>query len=92
MINGPIVLLPFTRQLPAVQMPSRRDLDLRLIGDSAVFGIGWSCWLLFRQFVAFFGTSRSGSEVIIFVTALLIGINIASILQATFAPGAPSLA
>jgi len=70
-------------------LPTSRDLDVRLFGGSAVFGIGWGiAGFCPGGSLPALGTGRS--EVIIFVTALLIGIIVAKILQATFAPAQPN--
>lgn len=64
------------------QIPTRRDLDLPLIGGSAVFGIGWGiAGFCPGGALPALGTGRT--EVFIFVGALLVGIVIAKLLQAT---------
>ena len=66
------------------QLPTRRDLDLPLIGGSAVFGIGWgiagSC-----PGGALPALATDRTEVLIFVTALLGGILSAQLLQVKIA-------
>ena len=63
------------------QLPTRRDLDLPLIGGSAVFGVGWGiagfcpCGAL-----PALGTGRT--DVLVFVAALLGGIIAGKLLQA----------
>ncbi len=62
------------------QLPTRRDLDLPLIGGSAVFGVGWGiAGFCPGGALPALGTGRS--EVIIFVVALLVGIIAAKALQ-----------
>lgn len=66
------------------QLPTRRDLDLSLIGGSAVFGIGWGiAGFCPGGALPALGTGRI--EVIVFVAALLVGILVAKPLQATLA-------
>jgi uncharacterized membrane protein YedE/YeeE len=65
------------------QLPMRRDLDLPLIGGSAVFGIGWGiAGFCPGGALPALGTGRS--EVFIFVAALIAGIFVAKIVQAAF--------
>lgn len=55
------------------QLPTRRDLDLPLIGGAAVFGIGWGiAGFCPGGALPALGTGRS--EVFVFVAALLAGI------------------
>ena len=62
------------------QLPTRRDLDMPLIGGSAVFGIGWGiAGFCPGGALPALGTGRS--EVFIFVAALLVGIIAAKALQ-----------
>ncbi len=66
------------------QLPTRRDLDLPLIGGSAVFGVGWGiAGFCPGGALPALGTGRT--EVFIFVGALLVGIVIAKMLQTTMA-------
>lgn len=66
----------------AFQLPTRRDLDLPLIGGSTVFGIGWGITgFCPGGALPVIGTGRS--EVLIFVAALLAGIFAAKLMQAT---------
>lgn len=61
-------------------LPSRRDLDLQLIGGSAVFGIGWGiAGFCPGGALPAIGTGRV--EVFIFVGALLAGIFAAKFIQ-----------
>lgn len=63
------------------QLPTRRDLDLPLIGGSALFGVGWGiAGFCPGGALPALGTGRL--EVIIFVAALLVGISVAKFLQA----------
>lgn len=62
------------------QLPTRRDLDLPLIGGSAVFGIGWGiAGFCPGGALPALGTGRT--EVLIFVAALLGGIIAAKFIQ-----------
>ena len=64
------------------QMPARRDLDYPLLGGSAIFGIGWGiAGFCPGGALPALGTGRT--EVLIFVAALLAGIIVAKVLQAT---------
>jgi uncharacterized membrane protein YedE/YeeE len=65
-------------------LPGRRDLDLPLIGGSAVFGIGWGI-AGFCPGGALPALGTGSVDVWIFVTALLAGIVIANIIQAALA-------
>jgi uncharacterized membrane protein YedE/YeeE len=63
------------------QLPTRRDLDLPLIGGSAIFGIGWGiAGFCPGGALPALGTGRF--EVLIFVAALLTGIIAAKLMQA----------
>lgn len=63
------------------QMPQRSDLDLPLIGGSAVFGIGWGiAGFCPGGALPAIGTGRA--EVMIFVAALVVGILAAKWMQA----------
>lgn len=73
------------------QIPTRRDLDLPLIGGSAAFGVGWGIsGFCPGGALPALGTGRS--EVIIFVVALLAGIFAAKFLQAALAKRAEAAA
>ena len=62
------------------QLPTRRDLDLPLLGGSAVFGIGWGiAGFCPGGALPALGTGRT--EVLIFVAALLGGIIAAKFIQ-----------
>lgn len=65
---------------PNFQLPTRRDLDLPLLGGSAVFGVGWGiAGFCPGGALPALGTGRS--EVVIFVAALLAGIFAAKVVQ-----------
>ena len=66
------------------QLPTRSDLDLRLIGGSAVFGIGWGM-AGFCPGGALPALGTGQSDVFIFVAALLAGIAAAKFMQTAFA-------
>lgn len=66
------------------QVPTRRDLDLSLIGGSAVFGVGWGI-SGFCPGGALPALGAGRSEVVIFVAALMAGIIVAKALQALIA-------
>lgn len=66
------------------QLPTRRDLDLSLIGGSAVFGVGWGiAGFCPGGALPALGTGRM--EVFVFVAALIVGIFAAKMLQTAFA-------
>lgn len=68
------------------KLPTRRDIDPRLVGGSAVFGIGWGiAGFCPGGALPALGTGRA--EVFIFVGALLAGIVLAMVIQNT--PGRP---
>lgn len=73
------------------QLPTRRDLDLPLIGGSAVFGVGWGL-AGFCPGGALPALGTAQTDVFIFVAALLGGIVAAKLLQAAFANRAPAQA
>lgn len=61
-------------------LPTRRDLDAKLLGGSAVFGIGWGiAGFCPGGALPALGTGRT--EVFVFVGALLAGIATAKIVQ-----------
>lgn len=66
------------------QLPTRRDLDLPLIGGSAVFGVGWGI-AGFCPGGALPALGTGQLDVFIFVAALLGGIVAAKLLQAAIA-------
>ena len=62
------------------QLPTRRDLDTPLIAGSAVFGVGWGiAGFCPGGALPAVGTGRS--EVLLFMVALLAGIQAAKLLQ-----------
>lgn len=64
----------------AFKLPTRRDLDMPLIGGSAIFGIGWGiAGFCPGGALPAIGTGRW--EVLIFVAALLVGIFAAKAVQ-----------
>lgn len=66
------------------QLPTRRDIDLQLVGGAAFFGIGWGiAGFCPGGALPALGTGRM--EVFIFVAALLAGILIAKLLQGAMA-------
>lgn len=66
------------------QLPTRRDLDLPLIGGSALFGVGWGiAGFCPGASLPALGTGRS--EVFFFTAALLAGIFAAKLLQSVLA-------
>ncbi|WP_296426346.1 DUF6691 family protein [Yoonia sp.] len=66
------------------QLPTRRDLDLPLIGGSAVFGVGWGiAGFCPGGALPVLGTGRS--EVFVFVAALLVGIFAVNTLRRSLA-------
>lgn len=68
-------------------LPTARQLDARLLGGSAVFGVGWGiAGFCPGGALPALGTGRS--EVLIFVAALIAGIVIARFLQSIAARNA----
>lgn len=68
-------------------LPTARQLDARLLGGSAVFGVGWGiAGFCPGGALPALGTGRS--EVLIFVAALIAGIVIARLLQSIAARNA----
>jgi uncharacterized membrane protein YedE/YeeE len=65
---------------PAFDVPTRRDLDARLIGGSAVFGIGWGI-AGFCPGGALPALGTLDTRVFLFVAALLAGIFAARFLM-----------
>ena len=66
------------------QLPTRRDLDLSLIGGSALFGIGWGI-AGFCPGGALPALGTGQADVYIFVAALILGIFAANFLRSAFA-------
>ena len=72
-------------------LPTRTDLDARLIGGSAVFGIGWGiAGFCPGGALPAIGTGRA--EVLIFVAALVAGIYLARFLQSQGGKAKPATA
>jgi uncharacterized membrane protein YedE/YeeE len=67
------------RQVPvfggAFQVPTRRDLDARLIGGGVIFGIGWGLAGICPG-PAIAGLSTGMWQYVVFVTAMLAGMAI----------------
>ncbi len=69
----------------AFHMPTKRDLDKRLIGGSAVFGIGWGiAGFCPGGALPAIGTLRA--DVLVFIAALIAGILLARMLQGMVPP------
>ena len=66
------------------QVPTRRDLDLPLIGGAAVFGVGWGI-AGFCPGGALPALGTANPNVFVFVAALIAGIVAAKTLQAVLA-------
>ena len=61
-------------------LPARRDIDLPLIGGSAVFGVGWGiAGFCPGGAIPALGTGRT--EVVVFIAALVAGILTAKFLR-----------
>ena len=71
---------PAPMMSPSFQMPTRRDLDLPLIGGSAFFGIGWGI-SGFCPGGALPAIGTGNIDVLIFVGALIGGIFAAKAIQ-----------
>ena len=68
------------------QLPTRRDIDARLVGGAALFGLGWGiAGFCPGAALPALGTGRL--EVLVFVAALILGL-----LAARLVPSAPPLA
>lgn len=73
------------------QLPTRRDLDLPLLGGSALFGVGWGiAGFCPGGALPALGTGRS--EVFVFVAALVAGIIVSKLLQSALAKRATAQA
>lgn len=69
----------------AFLVPTRRDFDARLIGGSALFGVGWGiAGFCPGGALPALGTGRW--EVFAFTAALLVGIALARMVQAALTP------
>lgn len=64
----------------AFQLPTRRDLDLPLIGGSAVFGVGWGI-AGFCPGGALPALGTGVTDVFLFTGALMVGIFVAKLAQ-----------
>lgn len=65
------------------QIPTRRDIDLSLVGGAAIFGIGWGiAGFCPGGALPVIGTGRS--EVLVFVAALVSGIFAAKLIRAAW--------
>lgn len=71
-----------------LSLPTRSDLDLRLVGGSALFGIGWGI-AGFCPGGALPALGTGNPSVLIFVSALVVGIWIAKWLENAILLSAP---
>jgi uncharacterized membrane protein YedE/YeeE len=60
---------------PRLEIPTRRDLDLRLIGGAALFGIGWGLVGLCPG-PALVGLTFGPWQVFVFVAAMIVGMAV----------------
>ncbi|WP_119680784.1 DUF6691 family protein [Indioceanicola profundi] len=74
---------------PAFQIPTRRDLDARLITGAALFGIGWGLVGLCPG-PAITALSLGMWQVFVFVAAMLAGMSLFRLLPATGAAPSPA--
>jgi uncharacterized protein len=63
---------------PRFELPTRKDLDARLIGGSAIFGIGWALGG-FRPGPAVVSVFGGRSDNFVFFVALLVGMALRSV-------------
>ena len=64
----------------AFQLPTARQIDLRLVGGSALFGIGWGiAGFCPGAAIPALGTGRW--EVALFVTAVIVGLGLARLVR-----------
>jgi uncharacterized membrane protein YedE/YeeE len=80
---------------PRLEIPTRRDLDPRLIGGAALFGIGWGLVGLCPG-PALVGLTFGPWPVLVFVTAMIVGMAIFRLVpadwpQVTFRREAPRM-
>ena len=80
---------------PRLEIPTRRDLDPRLIGGAALFGIGWGLVGLCPG-PALVGLTFGPWPVFVFVTAMIVGMAIFRLVpadwpQVTFRREAPRM-
>ncbi|WP_259781087.1 DUF6691 family protein [Aestuariispira ectoiniformans] len=74
-------------QAETFQLPTKKDIDIPLVGGAAIFGIGWGiAGFCPGGSLPALGTGRM--EVLIFVAALIAGIIAARLLRAVFQTGA----
>lgn len=62
------------------ELPTRKDIDAKLIGGAALFGIGWGL-AGYCPGPAFAALYAGGLDIVLFVAALLCGMYVASRLQ-----------
>lgn len=65
---------------PSFSLPNASEIDIRLIGGSAIFGIGWGI-AGFCPGGALPALATGRPEVLIFVTSLVVGILAAKLMQ-----------
>jgi uncharacterized membrane protein YedE/YeeE len=80
---------------PRLEIPTRRDMDLRLIGGAALFGIGWGLVGLCPG-PALVGLTFGPWPVFVFVAAMIVGMAVFRFVpadwpQVTFRREAPGL-
>lgn len=59
------------------ELPTRKDIDLKLIGGAALFGVGWAL-AGYCPGPAFASLLTGGADIVMFLAALLIGMWAAS--------------
>lgn len=64
------------------ELPTRKDLDIQLIGGAALFGIGWAL-AGYCPGPAFASLLAGGTDILIFTATLLLGMWVASRLKST---------
>jgi uncharacterized protein len=64
------------------ELPTRKDLDIKLMGGAALFGIGWAL-AGYCPGPAFASVLVGGTDILIFMVALLFGMWLASRLKST---------
>ena len=62
------------------ELPTRKDIDVKLMGGAALFGIGWGL-AGYCPGPAFASLYAGGMDIVIFMAALLCGMYVASRLQ-----------
>jgi uncharacterized protein len=62
------------------ELPTRKDLDIKLMGGAALFGIGWAL-AGYCPGPAFASVLVGGTDILIFMVALLLGMWLASRLK-----------